>query len=201
MSGRGHTGDGHPRHAQMAYVPVLSAGYQTLPTRPAKLSPLIVAPGPTHIVICDVHGGARSLGRLHAHSAAALDALELGLDYYDAANEDAQGRLPHETPAGRRRVEREKAAVVPIRAKRAYRKRGPRWENNWTREKIVAAMQAWNAQHGSPPTALQWRGAGEGWPSRDTVEHHFGKWNMAIEAAGFTVLTPGRQRRRERVAA
>jgi hypothetical protein len=56
-----------------------------------------IGAGPTHIVTLTADG-ARSHGMLHRHSETALDALDALLDYHDAANEDADGLLPHQRP-------------------------------------------------------------------------------------------------------
>lgn len=54
-----------------------------------------IGAGPTHIVTLTADG-ARSHGMLHRHSDQALDTLDALLDYHDAANEDADGLLPHQ---------------------------------------------------------------------------------------------------------
>lgn len=76
----------------------------------------------------------------------------------------------------------------------------------WTREKIIAAIQEWAAEHGQPPTTTNWhpghaRAIGhpelsaayeaepDRWPSHTQVCREFqdvGSWNAAIAAAGFT---------------
>jgi hypothetical protein len=70
---------------------------------------------------------------------------------------------------------------------------------NWDRAKIVAAVRRWTRRYGEPPAANDWSAAmvrgrpekvarlREGdWPSVPTVQHCFGSWNAAIEAAGLT---------------
>ena len=67
---------------------------------------LIVAPGPTHIVVLD-HDGYHGYGALASHTPDKLRELDTWLDKYDAANEDQHGRLPHEVPA---------PVALPVRA-------------------------------------------------------------------------------------
>ena len=86
----------------------------------------------------------------------------------------------------------------------------------WTRDSIVAAMQAWHAEHGEPPTALDWNphdrrwGRGTlaerkrrhlGYPYVSSVLKAFGTWNAAIAAAGFEPLKIGGKRHQRRRAA
>lgn len=55
----------------------------------------------------------------------------------------------------------------------------------WSKEEIIAAIQRWNAEYGSPPTANEWAKRTVGFPSASTVAKHFGSWASGIEAAGF----------------
>jgi hypothetical protein len=57
----------------------------------------------------------------------------------------------------------------------------------WTREEIVAALQAW-AEHGRAPHHDQWQAAGREHPPASTVSNLFGSWSAALRAAD---LTPG----------
>ena len=73
----------------------------------------------------------------------------------------------------------------------------------WTREKVIAAIQAWANRHGGrPPTSTKWRTTGAGatflidgqvgsYPCAVTVAGLFGSWNAAIKAAGFKPRTRG----------
>jgi hypothetical protein len=77
----------------------------------------------------------------------------------------------------------------------------------WTRERIIDAIQDYATEYGRPPSAREWnpqmavatyrddiaeRFYEDGcWPSATTVQKVFGRWNAAIEAAGFTPLRPG----------
>lgn len=66
----------------------------------------------------------------------------------------------------------------------------------WPRERIIEAIRAWAAEHGSPPTVSLWRTAGETRPAVATVVYHFGSWNAAIRAAGLEPRS-GRPRKRQ----
>jgi hypothetical protein len=63
----------------------------------------------------------------------------------------------------------------------------------WTRERIIAAIQRWNAEFGSPPKGYHWHGRRvTSWhPRGPVVRAVFGSWNEAVAAAGF----PPRYRR------
>ncbi len=63
----------------------------------------------------------------------------------------------------------------------------------WTCERIVAAIQAWNVIHGRPPTSTDWRTATHLTPSAAVVFRRFGSWNAAIVAAGFVALPQGQR--------
>ncbi len=56
----------------------------------------------------------------------------------------------------------------------------------WTREKIIAAIQRWANEHGRPPTSTDWRRVSSDsyWPNAGTVVQTLG-WANAVEAAGF----------------
>lgn len=75
----------------------------------------------------------------------------------------------------------------------------------WTRDTIVAAIQAWASEHGRPPRASDWMRAAPGRPVSATVYSHgayvapFASWADAIEAAGFTRPEVGRYAPLERV--
>lgn len=59
----------------------------------------------------------------------------------------------------------------------------------WTREQIIAAIQRWEKEHGSPPSATQWIRRGEYHPALSTIystsSSLFGSWSEALRAAGF----------------
>jgi hypothetical protein len=152
---------------------------------PPPLAPLLLGRGPNHIVVLTADG-ARGYGMLHQHSADALDALDALLDYRDAANEDADGRLPHER--GDYVAPAEQAQVVPIQQERS--------RNTWTPERIIAAIHAWHRSRGRPPGAHEWAARTAAcWPAPQTVARHFGSWNAAIVAAGYESRTVGGYRR------
>jgi hypothetical protein len=59
-----------------------------------------------------------------------------------------------------------------------------------TREEIIVALEAWNAEHGAPPrepdwtnASPSWRDAWPRWPGASMVLRVFGSWNAALEAA------------------
>lgn len=56
----------------------------------------------------------------------------------------------------------------------------------WSEDDIILAMWEWNESHGAPPKWGDWLHSGESHPASMTVRTHFGSWNKAIEAAGFT---------------
>jgi hypothetical protein len=71
----------------------------------------------------------------------------------------------------------------------------------WDRESILAAINAWTVEHGTPPTAMDWnpsmarargrndrarRHAEGDWPFYSTVVAYFGSWTAALQAAGWT---------------
>jgi hypothetical protein len=59
----------------------------------------------------------------------------------------------------------------------------------WTEERIIAALQAWAAEHGEPPTASKWMHASPEHPAATAIYGATGvfpSWNAAIAAAGFT---------------
>jgi hypothetical protein len=66
----------------------------------------------------------------------------------------------------------------------------------WPKDKIVAALQAWEREHGSIPTTKDWEHANDGaWPSAYITKVRFGSWGDAIVAAGFPKPSRGGRRR------
>lgn len=77
----------------------------------------------------------------------------------------------------------------------------------WTRERIIAAIQEWEKEHGRPPLATEWAVnktlRGERYPPLSAVytykgqkpnkNNPFGSWAEAIEAAGFPRPKMGRK--------
>ena len=57
----------------------------------------------------------------------------------------------------------------------------------WDREAIIAAVQAWDAEHGRPPRITDWAGADPTGrrPAHLCVQREFGAWDAALRAAGF----------------
>lgn len=58
-------------------------------------------------------------------------------------------------------------------------------QRRWDRESICAALLDWTLAHGHPPIALDWRYAGERYPTAKTVREVFGSWNAGKAAAGI----------------
>lgn len=56
---------------------------------------------------------------------------------------------------------------------------------SWTRDTIVDAIFQWRYDHGRLPRAHEWSYPPDGYPSESVVRHHFGRWNKALEAAGY----------------
>jgi hypothetical protein len=108
-------------------------------------------------------------------------------------------------------------ATMPGPQPPALRRKPRRAESESPREartegqaQIVAAIRRWAELYGGPPQTADWepsRAARAGehwrverfragtWPTLNTVRHHFGRFNLAIEAAGLTPnRTPSRIR-------
>lgn len=86
----------------------------------------------------------------------------------------------------------------------------------WTSEILIERIREWARIYGEPPATRDWSASGArqvhdeerarryeddpSWPAFKTVVYHFGSWNAAIEAAGFTPRAPhgggGNERRR-----
>lgn len=94
-------------------------------------------------------------------------------------------RVPAERDLRRRESEPELEREAPVARPR-----------KWTQERIIAAIQAWAAEHGEPPTVTQWREATDDHPAKNTVTVRFGSWAAGIEAAGFARPTRGRAKPR-----
>ena len=64
---------------------------------------------------------------------------------------------------------------------------------------VLAALRAWSVRHGRPPLSTDWRRAAGDHPTAALVQHRFGSWRAALEAAG---IAPTRTEwTRERVVA
>lgn len=79
---------------RMAHAPLPYAVRETVGEHRGPLD-LLGVRGPSHVIVLTADGP-RGYGALSSHSDTALEALDAALDYRDAANEDADGRLPHE---------------------------------------------------------------------------------------------------------
>jgi HNH endonuclease len=82
------------------------------------------------------------------------------------------------------------------------------------RERVIAAIQLWDAMYGRPPTAADWntgqwsrmkpeeerhaavRWSARRWPPTSSVQAAFGSWNAAIAAAGYEPMQTGHRRGR-----
>lgn len=90
---RGTKKDGSPRVYE-GQLPSLAH------TRPVTDDFIVVAPGdPGGFIWCKA-AELTTAYSLRGLSPAGLQALDVGLDYFDAANEDAHGRLPNEAGYG-----------------------------------------------------------------------------------------------------
>ena len=58
----------------------------------------------------------------------------------------------------------------------------------WTRAEVLDAVYAWRREHGRTPRAEDWNHRTDvRYPSRSTVKHLFGGWNLMLEAGGYTL--------------
>lgn len=57
----------------------------------------------------------------------------------------------------------------------------------WTREEVVAALRAWAAERGLPPTYGDWARGADGHPSTSAVEKLFGSWTEALLSADLPI--------------
>jgi hypothetical protein len=63
----------------------------------------------------------------------------------------------------------------------------------WTKERIIAALQAWAVEHGRVPTSTDWARVAPDHPTAQTVSKVFGSWAEGVEQAGFERPTRGRR--------
>ena len=61
---------------------------------------------------------------------------------------------------------------------------------HWGPVDIIAAIHAWNTEHGKPPSGKDWLRGTWQHPAEVTVRRVFGTWNAAIAAAGFQPRRP-----------
>lgn len=66
-------------------------------------------------------------------------------------------------------------------------------DNYWTPERMIDALHAWIAEHGSRPGAHDWRHGRPGNPPQGHVCKVFGKWNNLFRAAGVEPFKPGQR--------
>jgi hypothetical protein len=93
--------DGRPPRGVMARAPLpmpglgRSVAYHPPVDTPVGPPDLLDVRGHSHLVLMTADGP-RSYGALSSHTDEALRALDVRLDSLDAANEDADGLLPHQ---------------------------------------------------------------------------------------------------------
>ena len=75
--------------------------------------------------------------------------------------------------------------------------------SRWNQETICERIKEWERLHGQPPSAREWHDmrSDDHWPYSSSVQHHFGSWNAAIAAAGFTPLPVGHKQHQRAVVA
>jgi hypothetical protein len=61
----------------------------------------------------------------------------------------------------------------------------------WTRQAIIAALQAWAREHGRAPHETKWRCGDAKHPPAGTVKHVFGSWSAALRAADLRAARHG----------
>lgn len=59
----------------------------------------------------------------------------------------------------------------------------------WKRDHMLALCRDWVVAYGVPPRGEDWKGSNGRFPSKATVERHFGTWNEMIAVAGFEPRT------------
>jgi len=67
---------------------------------------------------------------------------------------------------------------------------GFRVREAWSREEMIAAIQAWARRHGRRPTHSDWNKAAPDHPCSNQVAKRFGSWNAALDEAGFDPQGP-----------
>lgn len=65
----------------------------------------------------------------------------------------------------------------------------------WTKEKAIARVHEWVAEHHYPPAVNDWRGMSPKYPDVSTVFSLFGDWNTMIKEAGYIPRPRGVNRR------
>jgi hypothetical protein len=65
----------------------------------------------------------------------------------------------------------------------------------WTAVTIIEAIQRWTREYGTPPRNYDWKFGGVAardyhYPHSSTVVKTFGRWNVALAAAGLAVREP-----------
>jgi hypothetical protein len=104
--------------------------------------------------------------------------------------------------------------VMPTTAKRCLRCHHA-YVHAGAEARYIDAIREWNRLYGQPPSAMDWnvamarhhahperfaeilrRQRERDWPVASGVVAFFGTWNAAIEAAGFTAMSAGGDRRR-----
>jgi hypothetical protein len=66
--------------------------------------------------------------------------------------------------------------------------------HNWSEQEILDALRNWRRVHGRVPYSTEWAHAAADHPSSQTVRSTFGRWDVALRAAGLS-LPPRPERR------
>lgn len=139
----------------------------------------------------DISRGSRIPGRPELISLDALVWEENDLSRADAlAVRYARRRGDFHTdapwvPALIERIDRERGHLKGEDVQ-AGRRNIPR-PQRWTQQAIISHIRAWVKEHGEPPGSQEWNAPnGRGIPSSASLVRHFGTFDNAIRAAGFT---------------
>jgi hypothetical protein len=64
--------------------------------------------------------------------------------------------------------------------------RGHRYGDRWSEAEVLHALRAWATTHGRAPHMSDWRRATAQHPHPNVVVERFGRWSLALAAAGLT---------------
>lgn len=87
----------------------------------------------------------------------------------------------------------DRACVRPSHLEERPNPRYRATKQRWTKERLIAAQQAFYVEHGRSPTTEDWKHATDDHPGRATLVQHFGSISAARRAAGL----PEKQKRLE----
>lgn len=153
----------------------------------ATLEPFRRVPptSPPPVVASSSHNGLDALERMDAglpqepELEADVDEPDAVLEERDDADGDAGDLLAAPRPAVQGR------AIPAAEGDRSAASRSSSTRRTWTRQDIIAALQAHVAEHGHPPTSKDWSHVSPDHPSATIVKQQFPSWADAVEAAGF----------------